>query len=78
MSHGYRVTITHNIPIECNTASLLQSGNINCYWKAYTAGLRKYNTFCREINQPSIPVFEDTLLLLVTNLAQQDLPYAMI
>ena len=28
--------------------------------KAYTAGLRKYNTFCREINQPPITVCEDT------------------
>ena len=46
--------------------------------KAYTAGLWKYNTFCRKINQLPIPVCEDTLLLFVTNLAQQDLPYATI
>ena len=46
--------------------------------KAHTAGLRKYNTFCRVINQPPIPVCEDTLLLFITNLAQQDLSYAMI
>ena len=46
--------------------------------KAYTAGLCKYYTFCREINQPPIPDCEDTLLLFVTNLAQQDLSYAMI
>ena len=31
--------------------------------KAYTAGLHKYNTFCRKINQPPIPVCEDILLL---------------
>ena len=46
--------------------------------KAYTVGLHKYNTFCREINQPPIPVCEDTLLLFVTSLAQQDLFYTMI
>ena len=46
--------------------------------KSYTTGLCKYNTFCREINQPPIPVCEDTLLLFVTNLAQQDLSYVMI
>ena len=46
--------------------------------KAYTAGLCKYNTFCREINQSLIPVREDTLLLFVTYLAQQNLSYAMI
>ena len=46
--------------------------------KAYTASLHKYNTFCREINQPPKPVREDTLLLFVTNLAQKDLSYATI
>ena len=46
--------------------------------KAYTVGLRKYNTFCRGINHPPIPVCEDTMLLFVTNLAQQDLSYATI
>ena len=68
MSHSYRVIIIHNIPIKCSSISLLQSGNIT---------YNKYNTFCREINQPPIPVCEDTLLLFVTNLAQQDLSYAM-
>ena len=46
--------------------------------KAYTAGLRKYITFCMKINQPPIPAYENTLLLFVTHLAQQKLSYATI
>ena len=46
--------------------------------KAYTAGLRKYITFCMEINQQPIPVCEDILLLFITHLAQQKLSYATI
>ena len=42
--------------------------------KAYTAGLRKYITFCMKINQPPIPAYENTLLLFVTHLAQQSFP----
>ena len=46
--------------------------------KAYTAGLRKYITFCMKINQPPIPAYENTLLLFVTHLAQQKLSYTTI
>ena len=46
--------------------------------KAYTAGLRNYIAFCREINQQPIPACEDTLLLYVTHLAKLKLSYAMI
>lgn len=46
--------------------------------KAYAAGLHKYIAYCREINQQPISACEDTLLLLITHLAQQKLFYAMI
>ena len=46
--------------------------------KAYTAGLRKYTAFCSEMNRPPMPVCEDTLVLFVTYLAQQNLSYATI
>ena len=53
-------------------------GISNSTRKAYTAGIRKYIAFCFEINQPPIPVCEDTLMLFVTYLAQQNLSYATI
>ena len=47
--------------------------------KAYAVGLRKYITFCKEINQQPIPFCEeDTLLLFAIHLAQQKLSYATI
>ena len=47
--------------------------------KAYAAGLHKYITFCKEINQQPIPFCEeDTLLLFATHLAQQKLSYSTI
>ena len=78
MSNSYRFAIIRNIPIECSSASLLQSGNINCYQESLYSFPYKYNTFWREITRSPIPVCEDTLLLFVTNLAQQDLSNATI
>jgi len=46
--------------------------------KAYRSGLQKYVALCSQTNQPPIPVSEDTLLLFVTHLAQQNLSYATI
>ena len=90
--YTYNIIITHisSCPIATESPSFTisqLSAAVQVYFnlgistatrKAYTAGLRKYNTFCREINQPPIPFHEDTLLLFVTNLAQQNLSYAMI
>ena len=42
----------------------------------YTTGICKYTAFCFEINQPLIPVCEDTQMLFVTCLAQHNLSYA--
>jgi len=44
--------------------------------KTYRSGLQKYVTFCSQINQPPIPVSEDTLLLFLTHLSQQNVSYA--
>ena len=46
--------------------------------KAYTAGLQKYSTFCKEFHLQPIPAQEDTLQLFVTHLAQQRLSYETI
>ena len=51
-------------------------GISNSTRKAYTAGIHKYTAFCFQINRPPIPVCEDTLMLFVTYLAQQNLSYA--
>ena len=45
--------------------------------EAYTAGVHKYNTFCREINQSPLPVCEDTLLLVFTKLIWPNKMYLM-
>ena len=80
MSHSYRVTIIHNKLCQLSAAAQVyfNLGISTATRKAYTVGLHKYNTFCREINQPPIPVRKDTLLLFVTYLAQQNLSYATI
>ena len=46
--------------------------------RAYKSGLHRYVTFCSEINHAPLPVSEETLLLFVTDLAQQNLSYATI
>ena len=46
--------------------------------KVYAAGLRKYVSFCREINQQPLTTCENTLILFVTYLAQHKLSYAII
>jgi len=46
--------------------------------KAYRSGLHRYITFCSEINQLPIPISEDTLLLFIAHLAQQNLSYTTI
>ena len=90
--HTYNIIIIHisSCPIATESTSFTISqlsavvqahfnlGILTATRKSYTTGLCKYNTFCREINQPPIPVCEDSLLLFVTNLAQQDLSYVTI
>ena len=46
--------------------------------KAYTTGLKKYSTFCSQTKLQPVPATEDTLILFVTHLAQQNLSYGTI
>ena len=46
--------------------------------KAYTVGLRRYFTFCSKTKLKQIPALEDTLLLFITHLTQQNLSFGTI
>ena len=39
----------------------------------YKTGLNKYQTFCSQFKQSAVPTTEDTLVLLITHLAKQQL-----
>ena len=77
--HTYNIIIIHisSCPIATESTSFTISqlsaavqahfnlGILTATRKSYTTGLCKYNTFCREINQPPIPVCEDTYIAAV-------------
>ena len=46
--------------------------------KAYETGLNKYLAFCIQCKQQTIPAYEDTLVLFVTHLTNQQLSHATI
>ena len=46
--------------------------------KAYKTGWNKYLVFCDQCKQQAIPASEDTLVLFVTHLANQQLSHAII
>ena len=41
--------------------------------KTYKTGLNKYQTFCSQFKQSAVPTTEETLVLLITHLAKQQL-----
>ena len=45
---------------------------------AYTTGLKKYSTFCSQTKLQPVPATEDTLVLFITHVAQQNLSYGTI
>ena len=75
MSHSCGVTITQ---LSAAARAYFNLGISSATKKAYTAGLQKYNTFCKEFHLQPIPAQEDTLQLFVTHLTQQRLSYETI
>ena len=52
--------------------------NLPAMAMAYTAGMRKYISFCSETSLQLTPASEDTLMLFTTYLAEQNLSYPTI
>ena len=80
MFHNYRAAIIaiSQLTVAARAYIWKYLGISNSTRKVYIAGIYKYTAFCFKINQPLIPVCEDTLRLFVTCLAQQNLSYATI
>ena len=78
MSHNYRAAIIVLSQLSAAPRAYIWKylGISNSTRKVYTMGIHKYTVFCFEINQPLIPVCEDTQMLFVTCLAQHNLSYA--